>query len=77
MSYTFDAPFGNEMRTVVISRPSGAGNHYHLMINKYYNGQICKMIDGWHVYFNSDDFTSADADALLELMSAKNLLDGL
>ncbi len=77
MSYTFDAPFGNEIKTIVISRPNGAGFQYNLMIDSYFNGQIVKMMDGWHVYFNSNQFTSADADALLELMSAQNLLDDL
>lgn len=66
MGIVFFAAFGDEDKKVDISAPLGGGGSYHIMIDNYYRGAVCKMSDGWHVYFNSDEWTMDDQQAILE-----------
>jgi hypothetical protein len=41
--------FGDKSTHVEIAAPMGAGGIYHVMLDKYYNGQIMKSHNGWRV----------------------------
>jgi len=65
----FDAAFGNETKHVELSQPSGGSGGYFIMIDRYYFGSINHTMRGWRVYFNSDEFTAADAEILIDMVA--------
>jgi hypothetical protein len=43
----------DKIRHIEISKPLGAGNSFHVMINKYYNGDITKNANyGWQIHLH-------------------------
>jgi len=47
-SIEIDTFFGDKPVHIEISAPLGAGNSYHVMIDKYYNGALTKTANyGW------------------------------
>ena len=54
---------------VEVSAPMGAGNIYHVMIDKYYNGQIINTARGWQVYLHPSTILDGnDISVILELI---------
>lgn len=57
----FKANFGDEIKDVELSAPSGGAGDYFLMIDKYYRGTLMKRGGIWEGFFNTpNDFTGAD-----------------
>lgn len=65
----FDAIFGKQTKYVELLQPSGDSGDYVILIDRLYQGEINKTKDGWRVYFNSDQFTAADADILIDMIA--------
>jgi len=65
----FKAAFGDETKQVELSQPSGGGSSYFIMIDNFYKGSINLTMHGWRVYLNSDDFTAADAEILIDMVA--------
>ncbi|MGN7988680.1 hypothetical protein ACTJKC_15130 [Pedobacter sp. 22226] len=68
----FKAAFGDEIKDVELSQPNGGGSGYHILVDKFYRGSIHQSIGGWRVDFNTDQFTAADADILIDLVAQVN-----
>jgi len=47
-----DTYFGDKPTHVEIAAPMGAGGIYHLMVDKYYNGQVMKSHNGCRVHLH-------------------------
>jgi len=70
----FPAAFGEDFKTVTISFANGSGGDtLHLMFDNFYQGIIIKREAKWQVLFQlyTDEYTSADLDALVELIETK------
>jgi hypothetical protein len=60
--------YGNEMKTVVITQPNGAGGSFQILIDKFYQGVLLKAQGEWKVYLNSrSQLTSDDISILTDL----------
>ena len=44
-----DTYFGDKPPHIEIAAPMGPGGVYHVMVDKYYNGQLMKSHHGWRV----------------------------
>jgi hypothetical protein len=76
-SIEIDTFFGDQPVHVEIAAPMGAGNIYHVMINKFYNGQIINTVRGWQVYLNPKTILQGDdAAVILELIEEKTEMKG-
>lgn len=49
----FTAPFGNDRKTIRISRPFGGSTNYSIHIDNYFQGEIFPSGDSWDGYLNS------------------------
>lgn len=62
---------GDKQSELVLSSPLGGPGGYHIMVNKFYHGKACKMLDGWHVYTNENSFLIAeDFDVILDVIKS-------
>ncbi|WP_316828092.1 hypothetical protein [Pedobacter miscanthi] len=68
----FKAAFGDEIKNVELSQPNGGSGSYDIMIDRFYRGSINHTMDGWKVYFNTDQFTAADAEILIDTVAQIN-----
>lgn len=63
---------GEKEIVVQLSQPLGSGGGYHIMIDNYYNGIVCKTLHGWKVYLNPNSILSEeDAKAIIEAVQSK------
>lgn len=68
-TFKLNTLFGEEPAHIEISAPMGAGNVYHVIIDKYYNGQIINTSRGWQVYLNPKTILQGDdVSVILELI---------
>jgi hypothetical protein len=55
-----DTFFGDRPTHVKIAAPMGAGGIYHVMVDKYYNGQLMKSHYGWRVHLHPTTILQGD-----------------
>jgi hypothetical protein len=56
-----DTAFGDRPVHIEISAPSGAGNSYQVMVNKYYNGEITKTSNhDWQIHLSPKTILHGD-----------------
>jgi hypothetical protein len=61
---------------VEISAPHGTGAAiFHVMINKYYNGELMKAYDGWRVYLNTKTILQGDDVCVIIDLIERNLIE--
>lgn len=66
----FKAGYGNEIRDVVLSKPSGGGYLYHIYINRFYYGIITLRQCNWVVLpQNPETFTTDDMNVLSDIVA--------
>ncbi|WP_343302833.1 hypothetical protein AAHN97_14910 [Chitinophaga niabensis] len=70
----FQASFGLQVKTVEISKVYGAGDSYHVYIDRYYNGSFIKTNLGYakHLPPNSQ-LTSDDIQIIEELIEGLSM----
>ncbi|WP_146217415.1 hypothetical protein [Chitinophaga sp. S165] len=69
MKIEFEAHFGHETKTIELVAPSGGGQGYQLMIDKYYQGRLIKTQGKWVGKFNPGcDLTVDDINILGEMI---------
>ena len=64
-----DTYFGDKPTHVEIAAPMGAGGIYHLMVDKYYNGQVMKSHNGWRIQLHpTTTLQGDDVVVIIELL---------
>jgi hypothetical protein len=62
--FEFDAYYGDLVKKVEVSLPSGGGDFWHIYIDRYYYGRIANVDDEWK---NLDArLEKDDIDAIIE-----------
>jgi len=66
----FDATYGDQIKRVEVSQPTGAGNVLYITIGEYHHGQAVFQQGHWRVYLaaTSEFNTPDDIAALTELI---------
>lgn len=69
-SFSFSAAYGDETKTVEITRVSGRGDegYFHILIDRCYKGTITWRRGQWVVLEQIPTFTTEDLDILVELL---------
>ena len=71
-----DTYFGHKPTHVEISASHGAGAAtFHVMINKYYNGELMKAYDGWRVHLHPTTILQGDDVAVILELIEESLLE--
>lgn len=69
---TFLAAYGDGIKTVLISWPTGSAGSIHLIIDNYHMGQIIKYSTGWQVVpqtkATNDELTTDDRMILIDMI---------
>lgn len=68
------AVYGDQRKELVISQPSGAGNDFHIFIDKYYEGSIVKLKGDWVGHLIPKSRLTADDVQILGEMIDKVLM---
>lgn len=71
----FKASYGDHDKVVELSSPFGGGGHYHIYIDRYYNGAIILVNDKWTVALNpsaDEKLTTEDRMVLVDLVNEAN-----
>lgn len=64
---------GDYQTLLKLEKPYGSGGGYHIYIDNWYHGQVCKMLDGWHVYLVAkSELCSNDIQLILEAVETEN-----
>lgn len=72
MEIIIHAAYGDATKKVVISKPFGAGDQYHIMINNFYSGSLMKRQGSWEIP-GYDMYTSDDIQILGNWVEENNL----
>jgi hypothetical protein len=65
----FDATFGNKIRHIEISWPTGAGDAIYISVDKYHQGQMFYQNGGWQPYLATGTIlTGDDITVLIEII---------
>jgi len=71
-SIEFDAQFGDKPVHIEITPAMGAGEVFHVTVNKYYNGRLWKTRDGWrHDLHPTTIVQGDDVTVIIELIETK------
>ena len=71
-----DTVFGEMPAHIEITSPMGAGGIYHVMINKFYNGQIIRTQSGLSVYLHPETILQGDdVSVIIGFIEEKGFLD--
>lgn len=66
---SFEAYCGEEVWSVELSQPNGGGGGFHIIIDRFYCGQIVMTSQGWRGYPNEkSELTWADMLVLIEMI---------
>lgn len=66
---TFTAAFGDRVKTVVLSCPSGGAGGYQIVIDRMYHGMLVKLSDVWVGHLNrAGDITPEEIEILGDII---------
>jgi hypothetical protein len=71
MKICFTACFGDQEKEVELALPSGGGGSCHIMIDRFYYGQMVRYQGKWIVYLNrkaAEELYTADRMILSEIL---------
>ena len=67
-----DTFFGDKLVHLEISATMGAGEVFHVTVNKYYNGRAWKTSDGWQHDLNAKTILQGDDVQIIIDLIEKN-----
>jgi hypothetical protein len=70
----FFASYGNENKRVEIAQSYGGGDHYQILIDRYYHGIITKRKGEWVAFLNSKSELTGDDVLIIGELIEKTFL---